>query len=118
MWPLYNHRGALGPPGAALQMARGDGFEPPLTGSEPVVLPLDDPRTGQRRRPRKAPPEAFYRPQGEYCQTRRGVHPGAPSVVWSASNQLYGRPDQENLDRRGLRDSLEAHPQFLAEPGY
>ena len=30
----------------ASRMAGGGGFEPPLTGSEPVVLPLDDPPVG------------------------------------------------------------------------
>src|SRR5437667_8140774 len=30
----------------ASRMAGGGGFEPPLTGSEPVVLPLDDPPAG------------------------------------------------------------------------
>jgi hypothetical protein len=29
--------------GASEWMAGGGGFEPPLTGPEPVVLPLDDP---------------------------------------------------------------------------
>ena len=31
-------------------MAGGEGFEPPLTESESVVLPLDDPPTGHGRR--------------------------------------------------------------------
>lgn len=28
------------------QLALGDGFEPPSEGSEPSILPLDDPSTG------------------------------------------------------------------------
>lgn len=42
--------GSLVQSGATGYMAGGGGFEPPLTGPEPVVLPLDDPPAKPRFR--------------------------------------------------------------------
>ena len=92
-------------------VAGGGGFEPPLTGPEPVVLPLDDP-------PENAKAVSLYNLYRAYVTMMAPPHPGVPARR-IGRERMSESPQRTNANQEGTlpcpRCRGEMHPMFLYE---